>query len=80
MSKSEEFEFEFDGAAYRADRKATKSWKVVKGMASGGPAMFEAFEELFCGRSDEYAEALGDDIMKMAELANAAFEAAGSKN
>lgn len=74
------FEFEFEGSTYEADRIATKSWKVVKGMVSGGPAMFDAFDALFCGRSDEYAELMGDDLMRMAELANAAIEAADSKN
>lgn len=74
------FEFEFDGRKWEADRDATRSWKVVKGLTTGGTAMFAAFDALFCGRSDEYAEALGDDIMKVAELANAAIEAAGSKN
>lgn len=80
MAQKSSFAFEFEGGEYEIDRNATKSWKVVKGLTSGGPAMFEAFDTLFCGRSDEYAEALGDDIMKVAELANAAIESAGSKN
>ena len=80
MAQGNVIKFEYEGNEYEADSAATKSWRVAKGMVSGGPAMFEAFDALFCGRSDEYAERLGDDLMKMAELANAAIEAAGTKN
>lgn len=80
MAQSKTFEFEFEGATYSADRHAVRSWRVSKAMVSGGPSMFQAFDELFCGKADEYAEALGDDLAKMGELAKAAIEAGGSKN
>lgn len=78
--KPDLFEFEFEGSAYEADRRAARSWRFAKGMVSGGRGMFEAFDALFCGRSDEYAETLGDDMERMGQLAAAAIEAAGSKN
>lgn len=80
MAQKSSFTFEYEGNEYEVDRNAAKSWTVIKGLSTGGPAMFAAFDRLFCGRSDEYAAALDDDLMKVAELANAAIEEAGSKN
>lgn len=80
MAQKSSFTFEFEGNEYEIDRNATKSWTVIKGLSVGGASMFEAFDRLFCGHSDEYAETLGDDLMKVAELANSAIEEAGSKN
>ena len=42
--------------------------------------MFDAFDRMFEGRADEYAEKLADDFADMANLAARCIEEAGSKN
>ena len=80
MAEQKTVTFEYAGKTFEADAKAATSWKVIKGLNSGGPAMFDAFDELFQGRADEYADALGGDFRDMGELAGKAIEAAGAKN
>lgn len=80
MSKKDIVEFDFAGKSFEADAKAAVSWSVIKGMVTGGREMFDAFDRLFAGKSDEYAEALNDDMEEMARLASAAIEAAKGKN
>ncbi len=75
-------EFEYAGKIFVADAKAANSWSIAKAFsaANDGAQLFGAFDKLFCGKADEYAEMLDDDLQDMALLANAAFEAAKAKN
>lgn len=71
---------EFAGSEFEADSAAARSWKVIKGITTGGMAMFDAFDVLFLGRADEYAEILNDDFEDMANLAGLCISEAGAKN
>lgn len=71
---------EYAGEVFEYVPTAGRSWKVIKGITNGGKPMFDAFDVLFNGKSDEYAEILGDDLEEMAQLAAKAIEASGSKN
>ena len=67
----------FEGNAFTYDEAATKKWSVQKGLSMGStdPAKFyEALDKLLAGRSDEYAETLGDDADKMLDLIKAISE------
>lgn len=80
MSEKDIVAFKFAGKEFEADSQAAVSWSVIKGMVTGGREMFAAFDRLFAGKADEYAEDLGDDMEEMARLASAAIEAAKGKN
>lgn len=61
----------FEGKQYFYDETAIRRYSVVKKISryNTDPAgFFDALDELFAGKADEYAEALGDDFEKMSEL------------
>lgn len=75
--------FEYGGERYEYDRKAAKSYRVVKAVvfAERDPAgMFDAADAVFVGRSDEYVERAGGTMEAFAGLLSAAIEAADVKN
>lgn len=60
---------EFRGVTVAYDETCTKSWKWQKAIASGDDAkIVSAIERLFCGKDEEVADRLGDDIEVMGEL------------
>ena len=60
---------EFHGVNVEYDETCIKSWKWQKAIASGDDAkILAAIERLFCGKDEEVADALGDDIEVMGEL------------
>lgn len=60
---------EFRGVIVEYDEKCIKSWKWQKALASGDEARgVRAIENLFLGKDEEIADALGDDIETMGEL------------
>lgn len=61
----------FEGIEVEYNPSALNSWKVQKLIAQGGIATFEALDIILCGKADEIAEKLGDDMGKMVELAQA---------
>lgn len=80
---AEMIDFEFEGNTYQADASVMKDYRVMKGVAcvATNPAgFFAAYELIFAGKDEEYAEMLGGSVAKMGELSTAAFEAAGAKN
>lgn len=60
----------FRGLEVEYDYKAIHKWSVQKALtgAKGPQAMFDGIDEILCGRSDEYAEQLGDEAEAMTEL------------
>jgi hypothetical protein len=69
-------DFEFEGATYQVDADAFKDYRVAKWIAlsAENPACaFKAFERIFDGRDEEYADALGGDAEKMGELMQSAL-------
>lgn len=81
---------EFEGIEVTYDERVTRSWKWQKAAASGDTArILHAMEQLFCGRDEEYADALcgnenPDDLDtsadKMERLVTAVLEDANAKN
>jgi hypothetical protein len=81
---------EFEGIEVTYDDRVTRSWKWQKAAASGDQSrMLEAMEKLFCGRDEEYADALcgnddPDDLDTSADamqrLVVAVLEDANAKN
>lgn len=66
-----------------ADLDELTSYKTNKQFAQSEqhPAwMFEAFERVFAGRDEEYADRLGGSVDAVGTLMEAAFEAAKAKN
>lgn len=61
----------FEGIEVEYSPSALNSWKVQKLIAQGGIATFEALDIILCGKADEIAEKLDDDMGKMVELAQA---------
>lgn len=73
---------QFEGEAYEYDERAPRRWSVQKALALGesDPAGFYgALDRIFAGRSDEYAERLGDDSERMLGLLDAVSKAVGAK-
>ena len=73
---------QFDGQTFEYDERAPKRWSVQKALALGesDPAGFYgALDKIFAGRSDEYAERLGDDSERMLALLDAVSKAVGAK-
>lgn len=60
----------FRGVEVPYDFKALHRWSVQKALTGAkGPApFFDAIDQVLCGKSDEVAEALGDDTDVMGEL------------
>lgn len=61
----------FDGHDFEYDPKEAVSYKNIKRMARAQKdpyAFFEVAEAIFCGKDEEYAEVLGNDISKLGEL------------
>ena len=81
---------EFEGIEVTYDERVTRSWKWQKAVASGDMSRtIGAMERLFCGRDEEYADALcgnedPDDLDTSADamqrLVMAVMEDAGAKN
>lgn len=81
---------EFEGIEVTYDDRVTRSWKWQKAAASGDQRrMLAAMEKLFCGRDEEYADALcgnedPDDLDTSADammrLFAAVIEDANAKN
>lgn len=69
---------EFDGMTFEANADAFNNYRVAKwiALASERPdCAFKAFEAIFAGKDEQYAEQLGGDAEKMGELLNATFVA-----
>ena len=60
----------FKGVEVSYDHKMLHKWSIQKALtgAKGPQEFFEAIDKVLCGRSDEVAEALGDDTDAMGEL------------
>lgn len=72
---------EFEGQKFEYDEKALADYKTIKRIARGAvdPAgFFDAFETVFVGRDEEYADMLDGSIEKMGLLLNAVQEAEGA--
>jgi hypothetical protein len=73
---------QYDGMTFEYDERAPKRYSVQKALALGesDPAGFYgALDRIFAGRSDEYAERLGDDSERMLALLDAVSKAVGAK-
>lgn len=73
---------QFDGQTFEYDERAPKRWSVQKALALGesDPAGFYgALDKIFAGRSDEYAERLGDESDRMLALLDVISKAVGAK-
>ena len=73
---------QFDGQTFEYDERAPKRWSVQKALALGesDPAGFYgALDKIFAGRSDEYAERLGDESERMLALLDVISKAVGAK-
>lgn len=67
---------EFEGKTFDVDADAFNSYSVAKWIALAGERIdcaFKAFEAIFSGRDEEYADMLDNDVDKMGELLNAAL-------
>lgn len=74
MAKTITGTIEFEGNTYEYNVAATKSYKVLKSLATAAeePArLFSAFDIIFNNKADEYAESLGDSVEKLSELMSA---------
>lgn len=80
MTAKDVIEFAYKGETYECDKKAARSWKNIRAISKGGAPMFDAMDEILCGKSDEVAEAVGDDFIEVSNVVAAAVEAAGAKN
>lgn len=75
--------FEFQGKEYEADERAAHDYRIIKAVATAKTnpaALFDAFERMFMGKDELYAEQVGGTIEAMTELFGAALEAADAKN
>lgn len=72
---------EFEGTKFEYDASALRKYTVLKALSgSGAPQdMFTAFDKVFKGKADDYAEKLDDSLEKMAELLNAIVEKEGGE-
>ncbi len=60
---------EYQGVTVEYDERCVKSWKWQKKLASGEMSkIMKAVEELLCGKDEEVADAIGDDIDTMQDL------------
>lgn len=69
---------EFGGHEFEYDPKQAMSYRNVKRIARAKDdiaGFFAAFEQVFAGKDEEYAELLGDDFEKMGMLITEAMNA-----
>lgn len=69
---------EFEGHEFEYDPKQAISYRNAKRIAratSDIEGLFAAFESVFAGKDEEYAELLGDDFEKMGQLITEAMNA-----
>lgn len=66
--------FDYKGISVEYDETAFTSWKVQTGLLKGDAEAYHAIDRILAGRSDEYAEQLGDSMEEMAELVKALVE------
>lgn len=64
---------EFEGAKFEYDASALKKYSVIKAISGTGTPQefFAAFDKVFKGKADEYADKLDDSFERMAGLLNA---------
>lgn len=73
---------QFEGSTFEYDERAPKRWSVQKALALGESdpkGFYGALDKIFCGRSDEYAERLGDDSERMLALLDLVSKAVGAQ-
>lgn len=72
---------EFRGEEFEYDVKPLKSWKFQRALArmDEESKIFESADAILCGRADEAAERLDDDIEAMGELLAAIAEKEGAQ-
>lgn len=61
----------YEDMDFEYDPKEAKSYRNIKRIARAKEDMtgfFDAFEAIFAGHDEEYAELLGDDFTKLGEL------------
>lgn len=58
---------DFEGVKVEYDDSAFHKWSVMKALASG-TGTFDAWDVVLCGKSDEVAAALDDDMDKMRDV------------
>lgn len=58
----------YEGVKVTYDDSAINKWSICKKLAFGGKETLDAIDTILCGKSDEVAEKLGDDISKMNDL------------
>lgn len=71
----------YEGAEFEYDPKEAKSYRNIKRIARAKDDMggfFDAFEAIFAGRDEEYAEILGNDFEKIGGLVSAVVENEGN--
>lgn len=57
----------FNGKKIKYDEAEIHKWSTMKELASG-TGTFDAIDRILCGKSDEVAQSLGDDVSAMHEL------------
>lgn len=73
---------EFEGHEFEYDETALTDYRTIKAIARGSvdPAgFFGAFERVFEGRDEEYADELDGSLEKMGKLLNAIQETEGDE-
>ena len=72
----------FHGKKFEYDERAPKRYTVQKKIAlreSDPAGMYEAINEIFCGKEDEVAQALDDDAEAFGDLLEAVMLAVGGE-
>lgn len=72
---------EFEGMEFEYDPKEAGSYRNIKRIARAQKDMggfFDAFEAIFAGHDDEYAELLGNSFEKLGLLASECINASGA--
>ena len=59
---------EFNGKKIKYDPKAIRKWSVQRGLVTPGAETFASYDAILCGKADEVAELLGDDLQQMVDL------------
>ena len=74
---------EYNGSEYEYDETALTNYKVAKCLSRAGenPSLaFYAFEKIFNGHDEEYAEQLGGDQAEFGELVKAVIQDAARRS